>query len=142
MRPLLPVLACLVATPALTWEARFTDVCEIYHSSAAGEVLLRYDPDTALYSMAIRRPEPWPSEPVFAIRFGQTGLTISTTRHSLSDGGAALSVADTGFGNVFLGLETAGTATAFTASASATFDLDGAPEAVATFRSCLASPAV
>lgn len=141
MRTALALLACLAASGAAAWEARFTDVCEIYHAGPEGDVVVRFDPATALYSMTITRPAPWPPAPVFAIRFGDTGLTISTTRHTLSESGA-LSVSDTGFGNVLLGLETAATATAFTETSSASFNLDGAAEAVADFRACLTAPSV
>ncbi len=142
MKATLATLFTLAASGAWAWDARITDVCEIYHEGAEGEVLIRYDPSTTLYSLTVTRPNAWPSAPVFAIRFGQTGLTISTTRHQLSGSGQSLSVSDSGFGNVLLGLETAATATAFTETASASFDLDGAGEAVADFRSCLVAPSV
>lgn len=138
-------LAALVlvaaALPARAWEARSGAVCEIVHSAAAGDVRVVYDPATRLYGITVTRPAPWPDAPAFAIRFGTTGLVITTDRHVLGEGGRALSVTDTGFGNVLRGLETAGSATAYSGDATAEFDLAGAPEAVAAFRACTDAPA-
>ncbi|MEM1431283.1 MAG: hypothetical protein AAGG09_17655, partial [Pseudomonadota bacterium] len=133
---------CVLCTPALGWEARSSDICDIVHSGPEGDVRVTFDPAASLYEITVTRPAPWPGAPVFAIQFGNTGLTISTNRHRLSAGNTALSVSDTGFGNVLLGLESAGTATALSGDASAMFDLTGAPEAVAAFRACTTAPSV
>jgi len=139
---LIALLSSALCTPALGWEMRSSEVCEIVHSGPEGDVRVVYDPVAALYGITVTRAVPWPGAPVFSIRFGDTGLTISTNRHRLSEGATALTVTDTGFGNVLMGLESATTATAMSGDASASFDLSGAAEAVAAFRACLTTPAV
>ena len=125
---------------ASAWEARYSDICEIVHSGPEGDVRVTYDPFDKLYGITITTPEPWPGGTEFAIRYGETGLRIATNRHVLSEGWRALTVTDPGFGNVLHGLETARTATATLGGTDATFDLTGAPAAVAAFRACTAAP--
>jgi len=137
---LAPIAFLLASAPAVAWEFRVTDVCEIRHSGPEGEVSVVYDPGTALYGITVTTASAWPDAPVFSVAFGQTGLTISTNRHVLSEGGRALTVTDTGFGNVLLGLETGAIATASAGDAAARFDLTGAPDAVAEFRACTTAP--
>lgn len=140
MLPLALAVGLVSPSPAAAWEFRVTDMCEIAHAGPEGEVSVVFDPGTRLYGITVTTPAAWPDAPVFSVAFGQTGLTISTNRHVLSQGGRALTVTDTGFGNVLLGLETAGSATASAGAAAARFDLDGARDAVAEFRACTTAP--
>ena len=135
--------AALVATAALTlatnahaWQVTADPVCTLSHDSGAASVTVTYDPRlTQPYTIRLARPGGWPAGPVFAIRFdGPRGLTISTTRHTRDQG--ALSVSDTGFGNVLNGLEFNTTATAGTGDAEVAISLDGAAPAVRAFRAC------
>lgn len=137
MRILVLILA-LLPLPALAWEAG-TDglLCTLSHSEGGRDVLLTYDPGGPLYTITLTRPAPWPDEPVFAIRFsGGEASTISTDRHRLSPDGRSLTVADRGFGNVFLGMTSNTTLTALMRDTQEAFSLDGAAAEVAVFRAC------
>ncbi|MEO1532112.1 MAG: hypothetical protein AAFU72_08085 [Pseudomonadota bacterium] len=102
-----------------------------------------YDPRVPEYAIALRRDVPWPKDALFAIRFdGPRGLTISTSRHQLSEGGTVLTVTDRGFGNVLDGLQFNDTATALTGSAALSVSLDGAAPAVEAFRACTTASSV
>ena len=133
-----PVLALLLlALPARAWEFRAGEICELVHEAPGTAVRLTYDPRLPEYTITLRRAAPWPVAPVFAMRFdGPRGLTISTDRHVLSDGGTALTVTDRGFGNVLDGLQYNRTATALTGDAALSVPLDGAAPEVAAFRAC------
>lgn len=128
---------CLAVTPATAWEFRPTPVCTLLHDTADASLRVTYDPRVPEYAITIRLAATWSVGPVFAIRFdGPRGLTISTTRHRLHDGGRALTVTDSGFGNVLDGLEFNDRATAATGETAVPFGLDGAAPAVAAFRAC------
>ncbi|MEO0429037.1 MAG: hypothetical protein AAF160_16525 [Pseudomonadota bacterium] len=102
-----------------------------------------YDPRASEYAIALKRSVPWPRDAVFAIRFeGRQALTISTSRHELSEGGTVLTVTDRGFGNVLDGLQFNHTATALTGSATLSVPLDGAAPAVEGFRACATGASV
>lgn len=142
MRPL-TLLLLLAGQPALAWDFTPGLPCRLSHDTGAAQVELTYDPTEPLYTITIRRPAPLPDAPVFSIRFeGASGLTISTNRHVLSDGGRALTVTDTGFGNVLDGLQFNRTAVAVIGGEEIAFPLDGAPEPVAAFRACRVDPSV
>ena len=127
----------LTATPALAWEAKSGQVCELTHAGAAASVRVTYDPAIPEYAIAITPDRPWSPGPVFAMRFdGPRGLTISTDRHQISGTGDTLTVTDRGFGNVLNGLEFNETATALLGDRSVAFALDGAAPAVRAFRAC------
>jgi len=133
------------ALPAAAWEFRAGPVCEMTHAEPAAQVRVTFDPAIGLYAIAITLDRPWPSAPVFAIRFDPNGPAISTGRHVLSDDGRTLTVTDSGFGNVLDGLQFNRTATAFVGAMSVTIPLDGpapAAPAVAQFRACPAAPSV
>ncbi|MEE4118106.1 MAG: excinuclease ABC subunit B [Paracoccaceae bacterium] len=142
MRRLIACLLPLLATaPAPAWEARIGTVCELTHAEAGGEVRVTYDPRVAEYAITIRRAAgAWPEGPIFVIRFnGGRALTIQTDRHALSEGGAALTVTDRGFGNVLDGLQFNETATAYLGDIALPFALTGpepAAPAVDEFRRC------
>lgn len=143
MRLILPLLL-LLPTTALGWEAG-TDgpLCTLEHAEPGAEVRLTYDPAGPTYTITLTAPEPWPSGPVFALRFeGGQGLTISTDRHVLSQAGRALTVTDRGFGNVLRGLAENTTATGLLGAASVGFSLDCAAPAVAEFEACGRTPSV
>jgi hypothetical protein len=132
----------LAAAPAHAWEAGVDGtICTLDHSGAQGQVRLTYDPSLPLYTISIRRAEPWPDAPVFAIRFvGSRANLISTSRHVLSDGRLTLTVTDRGFGNVLDGLEFNEAAVAMAGETSVAVSLDGAAPEVAAFRACVQMP--
>lgn len=132
------VLALVAALPAQAWQAGFEGaVCTLEHRTAEAEVRLTHDPSLPLYTISITRSLPWPEAPVFAIRFeGARGLTISTARHVLDEGGRRLTVTDRGFGNVLDGLQFNGRALAIAGDAVVALDLAGAAPEVALFRDC------
>lgn len=129
------LIALLLATPVHAWEFTATPICTL--SDGAG-VTVTYDHATQLYAIALTRAGGWPDAPAFSIRFGGTGLTISTRRHAAT--GDTLTVTDSGFGNVLSGIAGGGTATAFTGSAQMAFSVDGSVDAVEAFRACTAAP--
>lgn len=126
------------AAPARAWDFMPLPVCTLSHATPGADVTVTYDPATALYAITLtRRAAPWAAAPVFAIRFeGGRALTISTDRHQRSADGRALTVTDTGFGNVLNGLEFNRTATAETGDSAEVLPLDGAAPAVQAFRAC------
>ncbi len=135
------LVALATAAPVAAWEARVGVVCELTHAGPDGAVRVTYDPASGDYAITLRRAAgPWPDGPIFAIRFdGARPLTITTDRHVLSEGGAALTVTDRGFGNVLDGLEFNETATAHLGEIALPFALTGpepAAPAVAAFRRC------
>jgi len=137
------LLLILAGQPAAAWDFTPGLPCRLIHDAAAAQVELTYDPTQPLYTITLRRPAPWPDAPVFSLRFdGPAPLTISTNRHVLSDGGRALTVTDTGFGNVLDGLQFNRTATALIGGEEITVSLDGAAEPVAAFRLCRVDPSV
>lgn len=152
MRRLFPslLLALLLAAaplsspaPALAWEAIAGPICELVHDDETASVRLTYDPAIPEYSIAITVERQWPGAPVFAMRFdGPRGNTISTNRHMLSDGGATLTVTDSGFGNVLNGLEFNRTAIAATGDRAVVLSLADAAPAVQAFRACAAGLSV
>ncbi|MEM1316322.1 MAG: excinuclease ABC subunit B [Pseudomonadota bacterium] len=142
MRRLIACL-CLAAAPASAWEFTPTPVCTLSHAADGSSLRVTYDPRGPEYAITLRRPKPWPAAPVFAIRFaGPRELTISTTRHRLSEGGTALTVTDRGFGNVLDGLQFNDAAIARTGAAALSVPLDGAAPAVEAFRACTSAPSV
>jgi hypothetical protein len=132
------VLALLAATPLQDWEFSATPICTLTHATHETTVRVTYDPRVPEYAIALTRTAAaWPNVPVFALRFdGSRGQIISTTRHQLSEGGATLTVTDTGFGNVLDGLELNDTATALVGAAQVAIPLSGAATAVRAFRAC------
>lgn len=132
----------LLAVPAHGWEATSGAICTLTHALPQAEVRLTYDPGGPVYAITLtRRDVTWAQGPVFAIRFeGPRSLTISTARHALSDADAALTVTDTGFGNVLDGLQFNDTATALIADQALTIPLAGAAGPLAKFRACAAAP--
>jgi len=136
----LPILLC--ASPLHAWQAGAEGaICTLDHSGADAKVRLTYDPSVPRYSISIRTAVPWPETDGFAIRFeGQRGITISTIRHVLSDGGRSLTVTDRGFGNVLNGLEFNTAAIAIAGDRRVAIDLSGAAPEVAAFRACATMP--
>jgi hypothetical protein len=145
LRAMRRILACfcLAASPGWAWEFTPEPVCTLFRNSEASSVIVTYDPQAGEYAITLRRAAPWPLEPIFAIRFDwPRGLTISTSRHRLSEGGTALTVTDRGFGNVLDGLQYNEAATALAGSASLSVSLDGAAPAVQAFRDCAQAQSV
>jgi hypothetical protein len=141
MRYLISLL--IVATPATAWEFTPGLPCVLTHETAQAEITLTYDPRVPLYTVTVRQAAPLPDAPVFSMRFdGPSGLTISTDRHGLSGDRRAVTVADSGFGNVLNGLQFNEMATALLGDAALSFPLAGAEEPVAAFRLCRAEPGV
>ena len=137
------LLLILAGQPALAWDFTPGLPCVLTHDIGAAQVELTFDPTQPLYTITIRRAAPLPDAPVFSMRFeGAAGLTISTSRHVLSDGGRALTVTDTGFGNVLDGLQFNRKAVAVIGGEEIAFPLDGATDPVAAFRACRVDPSV
>jgi hypothetical protein len=132
----------LAAAPAHAWEFTPVPVCTLTHAEAGHAVTVTWDPRQAeSYAIRIEGPAPWPVSPVFSIDYtGPRPLAISTARHRLSEDGRAVTVTDTGFGNVLDGLEFNTTATAVMGGARVPFSLAGAAEPVRAFRACTEAP--
>ena len=142
MRSLIACL-CVAASPAWAWEFTPDPICTLSREADGSSVRVTYDPRVPEYAIALRRAVPWPQETLFAIQFvGPRGLTISTSRHQLSEGGTVLTVTDRGFGNVLDGLQYNRTATALTGSAALAMSLEDAAPAVEAFRACTSAPSV
>jgi len=69
-------------------------------------------------------------------------LSITTDRHNLSDDARALTVTDSGFGNVLDGLAQNETAIMVAGPSIVQVSLDGAAPEVEIFRNCGSLPAV
>jgi hypothetical protein len=145
MRPILAALTALaLASPATAWQAG-TDgaLCTLTHAENGLEIRLTHDPGPPLWTITITAPAPWPEAAIFSIAFlDGADLTISTDRHTLSQGGLALTVTDRGFGNVLAGLS--GNARALFRAGDAEFSasLAGAAPEVAAFEACGTTPSV
>lgn len=141
MRILLVLL--LLATPAGAWEFTRIPTCTLSQDDGATEVAVTYDPTLPEYAIRLTRKQPWPEAPVFALRFdGPYGLTISTDRHELSDGGRTLTVRDKGFGNVLRGMAFNHVATALSGTAAVPFPLAGAGPNIKEFSECTTAPLI
>ena len=137
------LLFTLLASPVDAWEFIPGLPCVLTHETAEAEIELTYDPTQPLYSVTLRQDTPLPESGWLAMRFdGPAGLTISTTRHSLSGDGRAVTVLDTGFGNVLDGLQFNTSATVLLGNRAISFPLAGAAEPVAAFRLCQPEPGV
>lgn len=80
---------------------------------------------------------------MFSLRFeGAAGLTISTNRHVIGNGGLSLTVTDSGFGNVLNGIAFNRQAVALIGDQAVAFSLQDAAEPTAAFRDCSVDPAV
>ena len=135
MRPIAILL--LTVAPALAWDARSGNVCELVHDGGNASLRVTFDPADLKYSIAITPERPWPNGPIFAMHFeGPRANTILTDRHVVSSDGATVTVTDNGFGNVLDGLEFNQTATALLGDRAVTLPLDGAGPAVRAFRAC------
>ena len=141
MRLALVFLLALTA-PAAAWTFTPQPVCTLSDRTTSASVVVTYDPrQPEPYAIAVTGAAPWPGAPVFSMRFdGPRGMTISTDRQKLSDGGRTLTVTDRGFGNVLNGLEFNTTATALAGDTAIPFPLDGAAPEVQKFRACAARP--
>lgn len=139
----LSLLFALLAAPAAAWDFTPGLPCVLTHKTADAEIELTYDPTQPLYSVTVRPNAPFSGGAVFSMRFdGPTGMTISTDRHAISPDGSAVTVVDTGFGNVLNGLQFNTTATALLGDRTISFPLAGAAVPVAKFRVCKAEPGV
>ena len=136
--------AICLPSAAVGWEAGVEGrLCTLEHNGDAAEVRLTYDPAGPEYTISIRRAEPWPQAPAFALQFtGGAENRIATTRHVLSEDRRTLSVADRGFGNVLNGLAFNSRALALSGDAGVVLDLTGAAPEVEAFRACGTAPAV
>lgn len=143
MHPILVTcLALCLPAPAHAWQAgQDGAICTLDHSEASGDIRLTYDPAGPLYTITVTRAEPWPVADLFGIAFlGGEENTITTERHSLSDDGRAISVADRGFGNVLRGLAANTAATVFAGTETLSVSLAGAAPEVAAFEACGTRP--
>ena len=134
----LALCLAVLGAPAAAWEFSPRPICTISNDTGETAVTVTYDPAMALYEIRLTLDDAtWTQGPVFAIRFeGAAGLTISTDRHQLLDGGRTLSVTDSGFGNVLNGLGGNNTAVAELGEQSVSVPLNGAAGPVEEFRAC------
>ncbi|MEL7300519.1 MAG: hypothetical protein AAFM92_09075 [Pseudomonadota bacterium] len=139
MRPVLLLLAS--ALPAAAWDFTAGAPCTLTHAEPPLEVVLTHDPATPLFTITLRRTEPWPVGGIFSITF-EGGMTISTNRQILSEEGRALTVADRGFGNVIDGMAGAPGAIARLGDVEERFSLAGAAEPARALEACQPAPAV
>ena len=132
------LLLLLLASPLRAWDFTPVPICALTHDTGAAHLRVTHDPRIPEYAITLTLAQgAWPDAPIFAIRFdGPRGLTISTTRQVLSEGGAALTVTDRGFGNVLDGLQYNDTATALLGDRALPVPLAGAAGPVAAFRAC------
>ncbi len=133
------ILIALAASPATAWEFFASPICTLSHAEAAANLTVTYDERAAEpYAITVSRSDAaWPEAAVFAMRFdGPRGLTISTDRHRMTEENRAVTVSDSGFGNVLDGLEFNATATAILGDAELGFPLAGAAPEVQKFRAC------
>ena len=131
----------LAAQPALAWEFMPNPICTVSHETSEVTFKMTFDHASRLYALDLTTPDPWPSHPVFSIRFeGPRGLTISTTRQTYSKDRRTLTATDTGFGNVLNGLEFNRVATPMIGPLAIDIPLDGAAPEIASFRKCTEIP--
>jgi len=107
MRYFILSLLSMAAMPstAAAWEFTPGLPCLLTHGEQELDIELTHDPLAPLYTITLRRAQPWPDGQVFSIAF-EGGVTISTNRQVISEGGRALTVSDRGFGNVIVGFAT------------------------------------
>ncbi len=136
----------LLSSPAVAWEASSSGaVCLLSHTTSEADVTVRHDPrQVQPYGLEIARTaSQWEAAPTFAIRFDGPGrLTISTGRHRLSADRTALTVTDSGFGNVLAGIALNHFAIAVLGDQALVIPLTGAAPEVEKFHSCIAAPGV
>ncbi|MEM7473146.1 MAG: hypothetical protein AAF340_17490 [Pseudomonadota bacterium] len=139
MRLALTLLIAALIWPlhAAAWTFTPGLICRLSHATPVAEIELTYDPSGPLYSVTVSQANPLPQSRVFSMRFiGPAGRTISTDRHSFSDGGRAVTAQDRGFGNVLDGLQFNDMAEAILGDTILRFPLDGAAEPTEKFRKC------
>lgn len=135
-------MICLSA-PAAAWEFTPGLPCLLTQETPNVAVELTHDPRKPLYSITLTRAVPWPEGDVFSITFdGPARLTISTNRHVLSNGGRSLTVTDSGFSNVLVGIAHNFVGTARLGGAAEVFSLADAAEPTRAFAQCSVDPAV
>ena len=142
MRFGLILLMSVLAAPAAAWTFRADPVCTLDHQTDALRVTLTHDPRLEQsYAIALTLTDGvWPAGDLFAIRFeGPRGLTITTDRHILSEGGSTLTVTDTGFGNVLDGIGLNQRALVMTGGATLLIALQGAHGPLQQFLTCPAT---
>ena len=136
----LAVAFALLTSPAAAWEFSATPICTLYHPTEKGDVTVTYDPAREEYAIALRFVLPdltWPQADTFSVDFiGEKSIRIATDRQQVSADGTTITATDTGFDNVLDGLQYNAIAEARSGNASMVISLSGAPEPVATFRSC------
>ena len=129
MRLTLALLVC--AFPAAGWEFSSTPICTL----TGPQTTVTYDASGPLYTITVTNPDGWPASPTFGISFlGASPLSIGTDRHVID--GPDLSVSDTGFGNVIVGLARNDTALAQAGDTAVTIPLAGIAEPLAAFLNC------
>lgn len=130
-------LCLLAATPATAWEFSALPVCTVSQTEVPPQVVMTFDPGTALYAISVTHPDVWAEGRTFSMQFvGPSALTISTDRQVLSDDSRTLTVTDTGFGNVLNGLQFNDFVVAALDGDSLVIPLLGAAPAVEAFRDC------
>lgn len=148
IRPLhmmrITLILTLITSPAFAWEFTPDPVCTVTHDTPQAALRLTYDPRIPEYAITLTQlGQVWADGPIFAMRFdGPRPIVISTNRHVLSDGNTAVTVTDSGFGNVLDGLEFNDTAVASVDGTQLDLPLAGAARAIAAFRACASGASV
>jgi hypothetical protein len=138
------LILTLIASPGFAWEFTPDPVCTVTHDTPQATLRLTYDPRVPQYAITLTQLDRvWADGPIFAMRFdGPRPIVISTNRHVLSDGNTAVTVTDSGFGNVLDGLEFNDTAVASVDGTQLDLPLAGAARAIAAFRACASGASV
>ena len=128
----------LLASPAAAWEFSAVPICTLSHSSAAGDVLLTFDPALPEYTITLTLPAGrWPDAPLFAMVFSnEAPITIQTDRHQLSNDGRSMTAKDHGFSNVLNGLQLNSSTVAISGDTSFLIPLADIGPAMTAFRNC------
>jgi len=131
----------LLISPAAAWEFSASPICTLSDSSAAGEIIVTYDPAITEYTITIALPDGiWPDGRIFRMAFvNDRPINIQTDRFTLSPDRRSLSVTDRGFGNVLDGLEFNTRAYANLDDTTVGINLTGIGSAITAFRDCPAA---
>lgn len=135
-------ITLLLASPAVAWDTSLQgEACVLGHDFGTARLEVTHDAHRSQpYVIEITRTDaPWVPADEFSIQFeGPNTLTISTDRHEMGPNNSAVSVADTGFGNVLDGLEFNHFAFAILGDQMLAMPLVGAAPKVVKFRNCTA----
>ena len=125
------------------WEFTPGAPCVLTNSTPDVDITLTYDPTKPLYSISLKKTQPFPQAPVFGLQFsGALPLAIGTDRHIFSEGRTRVTVEDSGFGNVLNGLQFNDAMTALVGAELIAVSLAGAAGPTEAFRACESAPSL